>query len=92
MDFMAVDISDYPHRLERLLEVCKNLSANLDLEPLLQSIIETASELTRSESSSILVYDKATNSFRFTAAPWYQKEALKSVSVPLDLSIAGQVF
>ncbi len=89
---MAVDIYDYTHRLERLLEVCKNLSANLDLEPLLQSIIETASELTRSESSSILVYEKATNSLRFAAAPWYQKEALKSVSVPLDLSIAGQVF
>jgi signal transduction histidine kinase len=92
MDFMAVDTSDYTHRLERLLEVCKNLSANLDLEPLLQSIIETASELTRSESSSILVYDKDTNSLRFAAAPWYQKEALKAVSVPLDLSIAGQVF
>jgi len=92
MDFMAADISDYTHRLERLLEVCKNLSANLDLEPFLQSIIETASELTRSENSSILVYDKATNSLRFTAAPWYQKEALKSISVPLDRSIAGQVF
>ena len=89
---MALDTSDYTHRLERLLEVCKNLTANLDLEPLLQSFIETASELTRSESSSILVYDKATNSLRFAAAPWYQKEALKSVSVPLDLSIAGQVF
>ena len=88
----ALDTSDYTHRLERLLEVCKNLSANLDLEPLLQSIIETASELTRSESSSILVYDKATNSLQFAAAPWYQKEALKAVSVPLDLSIAGQVF
>ncbi|HMD88648.1 MAG TPA: HAMP domain-containing sensor histidine kinase [Anaerolineaceae bacterium] len=89
---MAVDNSDYTHRLERLLEVCKSLSANLDLEPLLQSIIETASELTRSESSSILVYDKATNSLRFAAAPWYQKEALKAVSIPLDRSIAGQVF
>ncbi|MDR3574845.1 MAG: GAF domain-containing sensor histidine kinase [Anaerolineaceae bacterium] len=92
MDFMAVDHSEYTHHLERLLEVCKNLSANLDLEPLLQSFIETASELTRSESSSILVYDKATNSLRFAAAPWYQMEALKSVTVPLDLSIAGQVF
>jgi GAF domain-containing protein len=92
MDFMAVDISDYTHRLERLLEICKNLSANLDLESLLQSIIETASELTRSESSSILVYDKATNSLRFAAAPWYQKETLKTVSIPLDRSIAGKVF
>ena len=44
------------HNQQRLLEVCKNLSANLEFEPLLAAIIETASELTSSEWSLILTH------------------------------------
>ena len=89
---MEVTYSDYTHRLQSLLEVCRNLSANLEPDDLLHSIIEGASELTHSENSSILAFDKETNSLRFIAAPWYQLDQLKSVSVPLDNSVAGQVF
>lgn len=89
---MTVDRLDYSHHIERLLDVCRNLSANLELEPLLQSIIEAASELTHSESSSILVYDKEAHSLRFVAAPWYLMESLKAISVPVERSVAGWVF
>jgi signal transduction histidine kinase len=84
--------ADYNRRLERLLEVCRSLSANLDYEPLLQSIIEVASELTRSESSSIMVYDQETLSLRFVAAPFHVIDNLKNITVPLDRSVAGTVF
>jgi signal transduction histidine kinase len=84
--------SDYNRRLERLLEICKNLSANLDFEPLLQSIIEASSDLTRSESSSILVHDSETLSLRFIAAPWNIVDTLKPISVPLDRSVGGWVY
>ena len=84
--------ADYTRRLERLLEVCRNLSANLDYEPLLQSIIEVASELTHSESSSILVYEQETLSLRFVAAPFHIIDSLKTINVPLDRSVAGTVF
>jgi signal transduction histidine kinase len=84
--------ADYTRRLERLLEVCRNLSANLDYEPLLQSIIEVASELTRSESSTIMVYEQETLSLRFVAAPFHVIDSLKTISVPLDRSVAGTVF
>ncbi len=84
--------SDYNRRLERLLEVCKNLSANLDFEPLLQSIIEAASDLTRSESSSIMIHDNETLSLRFIAAPWEVIDTLRSISVPLDRSVGGWVY
>ena len=83
---------DYTHRLQRVLEICKNLSSNLEFEPLLNSIIEVASELTSSESSSILVYDKENHFLRFIAAPFYQMEKLHNICVPLDGSIAGLVF
>ena len=84
--------ADYNRRLERLLEVCRNLSANLDYEPLLQSIIEVASELTRSESSSIMVYEQETLSLRFVAAPFHVINSLKTINIPLDRSVAGTVF
>ncbi len=84
--------SDYNRRLERLLEICKNLSANLDFEPLLQSIIEAASDLTRSESSWIMVHDSETLSLRFIAAPWDVVDTLKPISVPLDRSVGGWVY
>ncbi len=75
-----------------MLEVCRNLSANLDFQPLLHSIIEVASELTLSESSSILIYDKDNNYLRFLAAPWYMMERLQSMGIPLDRSVAGWVY
>jgi signal transduction histidine kinase len=84
--------ADYTRRLERLLEVCRNLSANLDYEPLLQSIIEVTSELTHSESSSIMVYEQETLSLRFVAAPFHILDSLKTINVPLDRSVAGTVF
>ena len=89
---MPIAYSDYTSRLERLLEICKNLSSNLELEPLLHSIIESAAELTYSESSSILVLDEENNFLKFLAAPWYMMESLKTINVPLDRSVAGWVF
>ncbi len=78
--------------LERLLEVSRNLSATLELDPLLQSIVDTASELTFSEAASILLHDEETDQLLFTAAPWFQRKTLKSLQVPLEGSVAGEVF
>jgi signal transduction histidine kinase len=88
----VTNTSDYTHRLERVLAVCRSLSANLELEPLLQVFTATAAEITRSESSSLLVYDKVTNSLRFIAAPAYILNSLKTINVPLDSSVAGWVY
>lgn len=84
--------TNYTRRLEVLLEICRNLSANLDLEPLLYALIEGASELTYSESSSILIYNAESNNLRFAAAPFYQMETLNNIGVPMENSIAGWVY
>ena len=89
---MTEQYPDYTRRLERLLEVCRNLSANLDLAPLLQSFIEVASDLTNSERTLLLVYEKEENDLRVLAAPFYLLESLQSVGVPLDSSVAGYVY
>lgn len=78
--------------LERLLEVSRNLSAMLKSEPLLQSIIEVAAELTHSEEASILLYDEKEEQLAFVAVPWFKRDVMKEIPVPLDNSIAGQVF
>ena len=90
--YMTSISNDYTRRLELLLEVCRNLSANLELNELLAAIIDSASSLTGSDSSSILVYDKECQCLRFAAAPFYISEALQKMPIPLDKSIAGLVY
>lgn len=89
---MAERYPDYTRRLERLLEVCRNLSANLEVGPLLQSIIEVASDLTNSENSFVLIYDKEKKYLQVVAAPFYMMESLRTVGVSLDRSLAGKAF
>jgi K+-sensing histidine kinase KdpD len=89
---MTYTPSDYTRRLELLLEVCLNLSANLDLDELLNAIIESAAGLTASESSAILVLDRDTISLRFAAVPEKQASALINKTIPINQSVAGIVF
>ena len=79
-------------RLERLLEVVRMVSADLDDFTMLQSIISVASELTQSEVASILRYDEEDGYLHFVAAPWFHRDSIESVRVPLGESIAGWVF
>jgi signal transduction histidine kinase len=89
---MAEQYTDYTRRLERVLEVCRDLSANLEMQPLLQTIIEVASDLTNSDRTLLMVFEKSENDLRVVAAPFYLLESLKTIAVPLDRSIAGHAF
>lgn len=86
------DKDQHIERLQRLLEISCNLSSTLELEPLLNSIIQAATELIQCEASSILLYDENIQKLRFVAATDSQKKILKSIPVPLTGSIAGRVF
>lgn len=87
-DFKA----DRIYKLEQLLEVSRNLNANLDLDSYLKSIIEIASELTYSQETSILEIAEEGDHLHYTAAPWYRIEKLRTLSIPLEKSIAGWSF
>jgi len=78
--------------LEHLLALCRKISEHQELDPILQSIIQAASELTGSESSSILIYEQGTRSLRFRAIPVHLMKSVKLISVPLERSVAGWVF
>ncbi len=78
--------------LERLFEITRSLSASVDLENYLQSILSAATELTASESASLLEYDEASQEFSFKFVPWFHRDTASSARIPLSGSAAGWVF
>jgi len=90
--WLFMSTAERVQRLERLLEVTRNLSTALETEPFLQTVIAIASELTASEVASILELDETGNQLQFVAMPWFHRDALQAVKVPLEKSIAGWVY
>ena len=78
--------------LERIVKVSQILNSTLSVEPLLQIIIQAATELTNTEACSIMLIDKNTGELRFSEATGGLTEALKKLSVPMENSIAGWVI
>jgi signal transduction histidine kinase len=78
--------------LERIVKVSQILNSTLSLEPLLQIIIQAATELTNTEACSIMLIDKRSGELRFAEATGGTSDTLKKVSVPLENSIAGWVI
>ncbi len=79
------------HRLERLLEVNRAMSAILDLDALLQHILDVGAELVDAESCSILLYDEKSRHLYFAAGPEGLLARAKDMPVPLENSLAGWV-
>ena len=75
-----------------LLEMLRAFSGELDYQTALQSVISIARELTDSEVASILKYDDADKHLHFVAAPWFHRDTMQTLRVPLDESIAGWVY
>jgi signal transduction histidine kinase len=78
--------------LERIVKVSQILNSTLSLEPLLQIIVQSATELTDTEACSIILVDKNTKELRFAEATGGVSDALKKVTVPLEGSIGGWVI
>jgi signal transduction histidine kinase len=78
--------------LERLLEVVRGLTTAPDLDSFLQTIISEASEMTESELASILEYDPDAKELRFLSTIWFDRDVLRPMGVPLEGSVAGEVF
>jgi len=86
------DIDQKINRLERLLEVSRFLGASLEIEELLQSIVNAASELSESEYSALLMYEGETKLLKILATTNEDKESTKRIRVPLENSLAGTVY
>lgn len=85
------DLKRQVRHLKRLVELSRALSSTLALEPLLQTIINTATELTTTEASSILLLEPGSDHLSFSAATGTCSKQVSSIAVPVDGSIAGWV-
>lgn len=79
-------------KLEQILEISRELTSTVTLEPLLHKIVETAAALTDSEAASILLLNTRTGELRFRAASGSPEEHLSDIPVPVKSSIAGAVL
>ncbi len=77
---------------ENLLSFLRNAASLSEEATFLQMAISLATELTESETASILEYDSEWNSLRFRSAPWFHQDMLSEVRVPLEGSAAGWAF
>ena len=77
--------------LEKILEISKELTSSLRLDPLLKKIVETASELTNCEGASIFLLDPEDGNLYFRATTAVSSNLLTKVPVPLEDSIAGKI-
>ena len=83
---------DYTHRLERLLEITRKLSANSDVETFLGEIISAATELVGCDDCSILTYEEDRKALCFVAGRWAATDTFKTSTITLENSLAGWVY
>lgn len=86
------DPNSYIKRLERLIEVCRNLGKSEDVEQLLQQVVNAACDLTGSQYSFIFIYETDTDLLKISAGPLENREALARIRVPIDKSLTGLVY
>ena len=79
-------------RMQQLLIVTRILNETLELNTLLRYIIETATDLTQTEASSIMLVDQKTGKLRFAASTNIKRSELEDLPVPMENSIAGWIL
>ncbi|MCX7683051.1 MAG: GAF domain-containing sensor histidine kinase, partial [Anaerolineae bacterium] len=86
------DVESRLRKLERILDISRELTSTVSLGPLLSRIVDTAAELTNSEGASILLRDTRTGELRFRTATGEKSDQLADIPVPIEGSIAGTVL
>lgn len=78
-------------RMERLMEISRQLVSTLELPKLLHQIATAATELTDTEVASIMLFDPVSGELRFEAATNLSPSELQGIVVPVEGSIAGWI-
>ena len=79
-------------RLQRILEISQILTSTYNLDELLQIILAAATELTKTETASILLLDENGTELRFAATTSSDREKLMALRVPVESSLAGTIL
>lgn len=87
-----MSVSQQKQNLDHILDAIRDLESAAGVDQTLQRLMALATDLTGSESTSVLEFDEASNALRFIAAPWFHQQPLKKIAVPLVGSLAGWTF
>jgi signal transduction histidine kinase len=79
-------------QLARLCEISVTINSTLELNPLLQFILDVATDVLYCEAASIFLFDDNRGELFITASTGSDPEKLSQIPVPLDGSIAGAIF
>lgn len=74
--------------LKKILELSRELTSTVSLEPLLHKIVRAAAELTNSEMAAIMLLNEQGDELHFVAAS-NLVDQLVNIPVPIEHSIAG---
>src|SRR6185436_9157510 len=75
----------------RVIEISRDLASTLDLDILLDDIVRAASDITRAEAASILLYDDTARQLYFQVATNIDEPTMRGLIIPLDKSLAGWI-
>lgn len=78
--------------LESLQTIARELTAELDLNVLLEKILRAAMEVSHSTAGTLFLYDAATHELVFKVIVGGGGDALKESRIPADRGIAGESF
>lgn len=79
-------------QLERIIQISQKLNTTLELDALLGTITQAATELTETEGCAILLLDRETGELVFRVATAPNSTELVGRAVPLNNSIAGHIL
>ncbi len=80
------------NELEALQLIGHKISASLDLDNVLSTVVEAAVELTEAEESSLLLIDESSGELYIRATKNFQDEFVRTFRLPTHDSLAGQVL
>ena len=78
--------------INKLIAINQMLSSELELKPLLKSILSTVVDLFSCDAASIMFYDEDQEQLNFSVAVGAESDELDAIPIPVEGSIAGLIF
>lgn len=85
------DLKAQVSRYKKLISISHDLASMLDLDILLRRIVKAATDLTKADSASILLYDNRLQQLYFQVSTKADDPMLRGLKVPVENSIAGWI-
>lgn len=85
------DVKTLLENYRRIIEISRQLNSTLEHRSLLQQIISAVTEILNTEAASIMLIDPSTGELRFEIASNINPNAMETLVIPMEGSIAGWI-